>query len=76
MKNITEIKKSMNTDICKFILGCLAIFESLMQLTHTNSIFTPYLLLYLLGFVAYIYIYIAEIGEGLPAVINAGLSDL
>lgn len=46
---------------CKFILKLILMFESLMQLTHSEALFAPYLLVYALGLLATISLYKSEI---------------
>ncbi len=46
---------------CIFILKLILIFESLMQLTHSEALFAPYLLVYSLGLLAAASLYISEV---------------
>ena len=46
---------------CKFILQTILMFESLMQLTHAEALFAPYLLVYALGLLAAVSLYKSEI---------------
>lgn len=45
---------------CMFLLQIIVMFESLMQLTHSEAFFAPYLLVYALGFLAAVSLYISE----------------
>ena len=49
------------TAACKFILQIIFMFESLMQLTHSEAFFAPYLLVYALGFLAAVSLYKSEL---------------
>lgn len=46
---------------CKFLLQLVLIFESLMQLTHSEALFAPYLLVYALGLLAAVSLYKDEL---------------
>lgn len=46
---------------CKFLLKIILIVESLMQLTRSDALFAPYLLVYVLGLLAAVSLYKSEL---------------
>lgn len=58
---ISSCPTSRKTTICKFVLKLILIFESLMQLTHSEALFAPYLLVYALGLLAAVSLHKSEI---------------
>lgn len=65
MKNNPTPKNSGKCTIhCKFILQIVLIFESWMQLTHSEAFFAPYLLVYALGLLAMVSLYTSELRCG------------
>lgn len=57
MKNTAETKSLVSMEKCKFVFQTVIIFESLMQLTHSDAYFSPYLLMYALGYFAFAHLY-------------------
>lgn len=55
---------SDKTVTCRFVLKLILMFESLMQLTHSEALFPPYLLVYALGMLAAVCLYKREIRLG------------